>query len=158
MYWSSPKWKSYWHKKAQHLFADLIADYLTNFPRGCFGLQDGKKLLGALFLLKIDEIRTIPYIHEVDKNISRTGEVAYVSFFVVRKGKDQDKTSDLLYKYAEQKAKEIGCSEIAVVIYSSPIELESLKKENYKKSESNFKWEILPGKMVDAKIYTKKLS
>ena len=156
MYWQSPKWKDLWQKEAKAKFRAFIKDYLTNLPQGCFGLIENKELLGAMFLTKTSKLKPIPYLHKVSRYFEKEGEIAYVSFFVVKKGKREFEIAQKLYDQAEKVAFfKLKCKTIAVVIYSSPLELKTLQAHNYKKLEKQFKWEIYPGKKVPCNIYYK---
>jgi len=154
MYWASGKWKLLWDKEAKQKFNRLITDYLTNYPQGCFGLVEQKELIGSIFLLKVLELKPIPYINMVYDYLDLQGNIAYVSFFVVKKGNKDEKIAWELYRYAKKVALSIGCKKIAVVINDSPLEEKILKDNAYKKSKEKYQWEIYPGMMVPCHIYS----
>lgn len=154
MYWNEGKWKELWSKEAKQKFDDLITDYLTNFLQGCFGLVENGKLIGSIFLIKLLELKPIPYINKVSNYLSESGDIAYVSFFVVKKGDRDKEIAKKLYESAKKMATLIGCKKIAVVINNSPVEEEVLKESNYKKSTREYPWEIYPGMVVPCCIYS----
>jgi hypothetical protein len=157
MYWQGKKWSRLWKVEAEEKFRNFIKDYLTSFPQGCFGLSEDGKILGAMFLIKISELKPITYLHKFSEYAKPNGRIAYVSFFVVKKGKKQKEIARKLYKYAENVAKRLNCASMAVVIYSSPLEEEVLKENKYKKLEKKFEWEIYPGMKVPCWIYFRDL-
>ena len=154
MYWTSDTWKTLWDKEAKKKFDDLIIDYLTHFPQGCFGLVENDELIGSIFLLKVSELKPIPYVSNVHEYLNEKGNIAYVSFFVVKKGDKDETIARELYKSAEDVAQSIGCNKIAVVINESPLEEEILKNTQYERSIDEYQWEIYPGMMVPCHIYS----
>jgi hypothetical protein len=112
------------------------------------------ELIGSIFLIKLSEIKPIPYVNRVSDHLSKSGDISYVSFFVVKKGNRDRKIAENLYKSAEKVALSIGCKKIAVVINNSPLEEEILKGNNYERSVEEFQWEIYPGMMVPCHIYS----
>jgi hypothetical protein len=158
MYWNSGKWKDLWDKEARGKFDSLINDYLTNYPKGCFGLLENDELVGSIFLLKVKEIKPIPYVNRVPDFLDENGDIAYVSFFVVRKGTGDKEIAKKLYLKAKDVAQVIGCKKIAVVINNSPLEENILKENNYQKLPEQFMWEIYPGMTVPCYIYCLSLS
>ena len=154
MYWRGEKWKKLWEKEAKEKFRSFIKDYLTNFPQGCFGLVEKGELVGAMFLTKTLELKPIPYLHEFSDYFEEDGKIAYVSLFCAKRGKYQEEIAQNLYDEAEKVAfLKLKCKTIAVVIYSSPIELRALQSHNYEKLDRQFEWEIYPGKIVPCWIY-----
>jgi len=155
MYWQGEQWRKLWQEEAKGKFRVFIQDYLTNFPRGCFGLVDKNgELLGAMFLIKLSGIKSIPYLHKVSDYLEKDGGTAYVSFFVVKKGDEEEKIGQKLYDEAEKIALlKLKCKTMAVVIYSSPLEEQILKGNNYEKLDEQFEWEIYPDKKVSCWIY-----
>lgn len=155
MYWQDGKWHDLWQKEAKEQFKSFIEDYLTNFPKGCFGLvDDGGQLLGAMFLIKVSRLEPLPYFHKMSDYLEEDGEIAYVSCFVVKKGKEEEEIAQKLYDEAERVALlKLGCKTIAVVIYSSPLEEKILVAHNYEKLDKQFEWEIYPGHKVPCQIY-----
>ena len=153
MYWYSGRWKELWEKKAKNKFNDLIADYLQNFSQGCFGLTEKENLIGAMFLLKVSKLVPIPYVNKVSDYLDKDGNIAYVSFFVVKKGGQEKEIAQNLYEHAKEVTLFIGCKKIAVTINVSPLEEEILKENNYKKLNRQFQWEIYPGIIVPSHIY-----
>jgi len=155
MYWQSDKWSKLWQNEAKDKFKFFINDYLTKFPQGCFGLVDEKEnLLGAMFLLKTSKSIPIPYLHNPFDYYDNDGEIGYVSFFVVRKGKDQLDIAQKLYDEAEKVALlKLKCKNIVVTIYSSPLEEKILIGNNYEKQNQQYDWEIYPEKKVTSSIY-----
>jgi hypothetical protein len=155
MYWTEGDWKKLWDKEARQKFDDLITDYLTNFPQGCFGLVDRGELVGAIFLLKVSGLKPIPYVNKVADHLNETGDIAYVSFFVIKKGNKDEEIAQELYDKAQDVALlSIGCKKIAVVINNSPLEERILVGNNYERSVEEFQWEIYPGMMVPCHIYS----
>jgi len=154
MYWSEGKWKELWEKEAKQKFSDLITDYLVNFPQGCFGLVENGKLIGSIFLIKLSELKPIPYVNKIHDHLVDDGDVAYVSFFVVKKGDRDREIAHKLYDNAKKMALSIGCKKVAVVINNSPLEEEILKGNNYERSAAEFQWEIYPGIMVPCHVYS----
>lgn len=157
LYFDYPDWSKRWKKEAKRLFKQFIVDYVKNFNQGCFELRDRKGILGAIFLLTTKKKLAIPYLHRVKEYMYEGGKNAYVSFFVIQKGVKGKNIAVLLYKEAEVLAKKLGCSNILVVIYKSPVELETIVKLGYKTDNKVCNWEILPGKTVNALIYRKQL-
>ena len=155
MYWSEGKWKELWDKETKQRFDDLITDYLTNFPQGCFGLTENNELIGSIFLLKVKDLKPIPYVNKVQDYLNKDGDIAYVSFFVTKKGDKDREIAQELYDRVEDVAMEIGCTKVAVVINNSPLEEEILKGNNYEQSAEEFQWEIYPGMMVPCHIYSR---
>jgi len=154
MYWYEGKWKDLWDKEAKRKFSDLIADYLTNFPQGCFGLTENGDLIGSIFLIKLSDLKPIPYVNKVADYLDVKGNIAYVSFFVTKKEKNDREIAQELYDRAEEVAIEIGCTKVAVVINNSHLEEEILIGNNYEKSKERYEWEIYPGMMVSCYIYS----
>lgn len=152
MYWMKGKWHKLWEKEASQKFKELISEYISEFPSGCFGLFNGEHLLGALIFTKIFEVEPIPYIHKLDDYFCENGKIAYVEIFVVRE--NDEGVASKIYKEAEKIAKQIGCNKIAVVIYSSPVEENVLKKLGYRIEKNDEKWEIYPNQLVNCRIYT----
>lgn len=157
MYWSEGRWKELWDKEARQKFDDLITDYLTNFPEGCFGLVENDELIGSIFLIKLSKNQPIPYVNKVSDYLDNTGNIAYVSFFVVKKGVMDQVIAQKLYDLAEEVALSINCKKISVVINNSPLEEEILKGNNYERSVEEYQWEIYPEIMVPCHIYTYQL-
>lgn len=159
MYWLTDKWNKFWQNEAKEKFRFFINDYLTNFPQGCFGLVDKKeRLLGAMFLFKTSKLEPIPYIHSPSDYYDEKGDVVYVSLFVVKETADKKQVAYQLYKNAENVTLlKLLCKLIMVVIYSSPLEEETLIGNNYEKTNKQFEWEIYPGKKVLCWIYYKEL-
>lgn len=159
MYWQDEQWRVLWAKEAKEKFRVFIKDYLTSYPKGCFGLVDEVgKLLGAMFLIKSSEVEPIPYLHEVSEHLVEGGKVAYVSFFVVGERDKRGEIAQKLYDEAEEVAfLKLRCETIAVVIYSSPLEERILKGNDYEKLNERFEWEIYPGKKVPCWIYYRNL-
>lgn len=155
LYWQSKDWGSLWQKEAKEKFRSFIQDYLTSFPEGCFGLGDETgQLVGAMFLIKVSKSEPIPYLHKVSDYLDKTGQTAYVSFFVVMRGDREKEIAQQLYDEAEEVALlKLNCRAIVVVIYSSPLEEEVLKGNNYEKLNGQFEWEIYPGKKVQCFLY-----
>lgn len=155
LYWQSKDWGDLWQREAKEKFRNFIKDYLTNFPEGCFGLADKKEqLVGAMFLIKVSKLEPIPYLQKVSDYLNKTSQTAYVSFFVVKRGDKEKEIAQKLYDEAEETALlKLGCKTIAVVIYSSPLEEEVLKGNNYEKLNEQFEWEIYPGKKVPCFLY-----
>jgi hypothetical protein len=155
MYWTEGEWKKKWENGARQKFDDLITDYLTNFPQGCFGLVEKGELIGAIFLLKVSELKPIPYVNKVADHFSETGDIAYVSFFVIKKGDGDEEIAQELYDKAQDVALlSISCKKIAVVINNSPLEEKILIGNDYERSVEEFQWEIYPGIMVPCHIYS----
>lgn len=151
MYWLSGKWKDLWEKEAKYKFRNFIDDYITHFPEGCIGFENNGEVVGALFLTKISEIRTIPYIHEFHQYYEPAGNISYVSFFVV---KDNDKNIAIeLYNRAKRAATDIGCKKIIVVIYRSPLEEKIIRDQGYKIVDKSLGWEIYPKINVSSRIW-----
>ncbi|MBN1332068.1 hypothetical protein JW978_04265, partial [Candidatus Dojkabacteria bacterium] len=115
-------------------------------------------LIGAISLCRLNEIRSIPYLHDPLKYFNENGEIAYVSLFVVAKGNSEDEIAEQLYLNAEKRALEKGCSKIVVVIYSSPIEIKILRKFGYEVEIEDAEWEIDPDMQVRCNIWSKTLS
>jgi hypothetical protein len=113
MYWDNGKWKELWEKDAKQKFDDFITDYLINFPRGCFGLIENNELVGTIFLLKISQLKPIPYVNHVVDYLDNNGDIAYVSFFVVNKDENDKYIAEELYQKAENVASSIGCIKLA---------------------------------------------
>ena len=159
MYWENDKWGDLWKQEAKEKFRNFITEYLNNFPKGCFGLVDERdNLLGAFFILKTSQITPIPYLHTPSNYYSEKGNVAYVSFFVVRRGQNEDEIAQKLYDNAEEVALlKLRCKHIAVLIYSSPLEENILIGNNYEKQPQQYEWEIYPGKRVKSWIYVSSL-
>ncbi|PIU68568.1 hypothetical protein COS81_03500 [candidate division WWE3 bacterium CG06_land_8_20_14_3_00_42_16] len=158
MYWKDGRWEKIWQEGAQEKFRQFLADYLENFPEGCFGFKDpGGKILGALFLPRVSKMITIPYLHRFSDIFESRGKIGYVSFFVVKEGPDQDLVTPKLYARAEQVAAKLGCEKIMTVVYRSLVEKEVIQKRSYLKSEKLESWEIHPQVFVDSWVYTKKL-
>ena len=157
MYFREGKWKELWDKEAKGKFKVFIKDYLTNFPQGCFGLENKGELIGAMFLMKIAELKPIPYLHKVTECLKPKGQIAYVSVFVVKKGKNETEIAEKLYQQAEIVALKVGCKTIEVVINISPLEEQILKENNYKRMVERFTWEIYPGMKVPCWIYYQNL-
>ena len=155
MYWTSGKWKTLWDKEAKQKFDTLITDYLTNYPQGCFGLIENRKLIGAIFLLKVLELKPIPYVNKVHDHLNTRGNIAYVSFFVVKKGNRDEEIARELYRCTEKVAISLGCNKTAVVINESPLEEGVLKTNGYNRSKEEYQWEIYPSMMVPCHIYSK---
>lgn len=155
MYWDGDKWKGLWQREAKGRFREFIKDYLTNSPQGCFGLSEDGELIGAMFLIKISKMKPIPYLHRFSKYFKPDGEIAYVSFFVVKKGQKQKEITRKLYEKAGEMASELGCTTIAVVIYSSPLEEKIIIEKNYQKLAQKFNWKIYPSMKVPCRIYLK---
>lgn len=155
MYWRGGKWSDLWQEEAKEKFKSFIEDYLTNFPDGCFGLvDDNEQLLGAMFLIKVSRLGPLPYFHKVSDCLQKDGEIAYVSCFVVRKGKGEEEIAQELYDEAEKIALfKLSCKTIAAVIYSSPLEERVLVAHNYEKLDEQFEWEIYPDNKVSCWIY-----
>jgi len=155
MYWQGAKWRNLWEREAKEKFRGFIEDYLTNFPKGCFGLIDDRgELLGAMILIKISGFKPIPYLHKFSDYLEENGEIAYVSFFVVKKASNEEEVANKLYDHAEEVAlTKIGCKNMAVVIYSSPLEERVLKGHNYERLGEQFEWEIYPSIKVPVWIY-----
>ncbi len=155
MYWQEEDWNKLWKKEAEEKFRVFINDYLTNFPEGCFGLvDDNGRTLGAIFLTKTSKCEPIPYLHKIDEYLEKDGEIAYVSLFVIRKGDKEEEIAQELYDEAERVAlTKLGCKEMVIVIYSSPLEERILKGNNYERLEKQFEWEIYPRKKVPCWIY-----
>ncbi|MEK7528116.1 MAG: GNAT family N-acetyltransferase [Patescibacteria group bacterium] len=157
MYWNNGKWKELWEKEAKDKFGDLISDYLQSYPQGCFGLVEKDELMGSIFLLKLSELKPIPYVNKVHDYLDENGDIAYVSFFVVKKGDRDEEIAQKLYDNAEEVALSIGCKKITVVINNSPLEEEILKGNKYERSNEEYQWEIYPGMVVPCYIYTHSL-
>lgn len=159
MYWRNDKWMDLWNKEAKGKFRCFIQDYLTNFPQGCFGfVDDNGNLLGAMFLLKTSKSMPIPYLHNPFDYYDNNGDNAYVSFFVVRKGKDQLDIAQKLYDETENVTLlKLRCKSVIVTIYSSPLEEKILMGNNYEKQNKQYEWEIYPGKKVISSIYQSQL-
>lgn len=155
--WASGKWKLLWDKEAKQKFDRLITDYLTKYLQGCFGLAEHGELIGSLFLLKVIEQKPIPYVNTVHKYLDPQGTVAYVTFFVVKKGNRDEEIARELYAYAKKVALSLGCKKIAVVINESPLEENILKDTGYERSTEEYQWEIYPGMMVPCHIYSLEL-
>lgn len=155
MYWQQSKWKDLWEEEAKEKFRVFIEDYMTNNPQGCFGVvDDNDQLLGAMFLTKVSELKPIPYLHRFADYFEEDGEIAYVSFFVVKRGKEELEIAEEVYDQAEEVALfKLKCKTISVVIYSSPIELKILQSHNYEKLNEQFEWEIYPGMKKECWIY-----
>ena len=155
MYWDTAEWKKIWEKEAKMKFSDLITDYLTNFPQGCFGLTENGELVGSIFLIKLSELRPIPYVNKISDYLNKSGDTAYVSFFVVKKGNNSEEIARELYDKSEVVAHEIGCNKIAVVINNSPLEEKVLIDNDFEKSKEEYQWEIYPGmEKVPCHIYS----
>lgn len=157
MYWDSGRWRELWKNGAKDKFQKLISDYLQNYLRGCLGLTEKDKLDGAIFLLKVAEVKPIPYVNKVHDYLDENGEIAYVSFFAVKKDDREKEITRQLYDKAEKVALSIGCNKIKVVINNSPQEEVILKENNYERSEEEYQWEIYPGIMVPCHIYTRQV-
>jgi len=153
MYWRGDKWKNLWQKEAKEKFREFIEDYLINFPKGCFGLIEGKEILGAMFFTKISKFKTIPYLHRVSEYLEVNGRIAYVSLFVIKDAKNKDEIGRKLYEYAEEVAVRLACKTIEVVIYSSPLEEQIIKENNYRRLKDKFDWEIYSGMKVPSRIF-----
>jgi len=155
LYWQDKDWNDLWRREAKEKFRSFIEDYLTNFPQGCFGLVDEtEQLVGAMFLIKISKSEPIPYLHRVADYLDKTGQIAYASFFVVKRNDQEKEIAQKLYDEAEEIALlKLGCKAVVVVIYSSPLEEEILKRNNYEKLDKQFEWEIYPGKKVPCFLY-----
>ncbi|KKP28556.1 MAG: hypothetical protein UR15_C0025G0005 [Parcubacteria group bacterium GW2011_GWA2_31_28] len=159
MYWQSGDWNKLWQDEAKKKFRVFIKDYLTKFPQGCFGLvDDNGNLLGTMFLLKTSKSIPIPYLHNPFDYYDNNGDKAYVSFFVVREGKDQLDIAQKLYDEAEKVALlKLRCGNIVVTIYSSPLEEQILISNNYEKQPQKYEWEIYPSINVESWIYINSL-
>lgn len=155
MYWQQGEWKDLWEKEAKEKFKVFIEDYLANNPLGCFGVvNDNNQLAGAMFLTKASELKPIPYLHTFSDYFEEDGEIAYVSFFVVERGREELEIAQEIYDQAEEVALfKLKCKTIGVVIYSSPIELKILQSHNYEKLDEQFEWEIYPGMKKPCWIY-----
>jgi len=155
MYWQGEKWRRLWQEEAKGKFRVFIQDYLTSFPQGCFGLVDNnEELLGSMFLIKLFELKPIPYLQKVSDYLEKDGRIAYVSLFVVKKGDNEEKIGQKLYDEAKEiSLLKLKCKTMAVVIYSSPLEERILKVNNYEKLNERYEWEIYPGKKVFCWIY-----
>ncbi len=126
----------------------------SNFPLECFDLIDNDELIGSIFLLKVSDLKPIPYVNNVHDYLDKQGNIAYVSFFVVKKGEKDEIIARELYKCAKKIALSIGCKKLAVVINKSPLEEKILKGNQYKRSTEKYQWEIYPGMMVPCHIYS----
>lgn len=159
MYWQSGSWQRLWKKEAKEKFKVFNSDYISNYPQGCLGLADDSgQLLGAIFLIKTSKPEPIPYLHKVSECLEEDGKIAYVSLFVVKKGKKEGEIAQKLYNEAEEVALlKLRCKTMAVVIYLSPLEEKILKGNNYEKINKQFEWEIYPGKKVPCWIYSYEL-
>lgn len=155
LYWQSKDWSDLWQREAKERFRGFIENYLTDFPEGCFGLVDEMgQFMGAMFLIKVSKLEPIPYLHKMSDYLDKKGQTAYVSFFVVKRGHKEKEIAQKLYAEAEEIALlKLGCKAMAVVIYSSPLEEEILKGNNYEKLNKQFEWEIYPGKKVPCFLY-----
>lgn len=157
MYWLSEKWKKRWHDIGKDQFKNQITEYILNYPEGCFGVEKDGELVGSLIFTKQNNLSTIPYSHSFKDYFRKDGGVAYVTFFVVKKGKDESQIANVLYEHLEFLKDSQSIKIISVVIYSSPIELNILKRRNFRSTGKVYDWEVFPGINVESQIYFKDL-
>jgi len=132
------------------------------FPEGFLVAEDLKKhkIAGYIGFERIDEIKAIPYVHEVHMFHTAEGKNAYLEAFGVAIKYQKKGVGELLYKSAIDKAKCIGCKTFVVLCnkedpedqYEISLLLHFKFVERMKKD-----WEIYPGHYRPHSIWVKML-
>jgi len=154
MYWSS---SDIWNKKLKKHIRNTFLSCLENFPEGFFVAVRNNKIAGFIILELIDEVKTIPYVHDSRDFHKPNGNFAYVTGF----GVIADDLSLELYRKVIEFARSKGREKIVVVTHHEEkhdlLERKTLLSLKFKKEIEMTDWKLYHGRVDKADIWTRKL-
>jgi hypothetical protein len=152
MYWSGLQ--ELWKKEAKEKMKSTFLSCLRNFPEGFFVAVENNEIAGFIIIEIINEVKTIPYVHNSEDFHIYRGMFAYVSGFGVVK----ESLSLELYKNASEFAKLLGCKKMIVVMHHrkrhDALETKTLIRLGFLDEIEMTDWEIYPGRIDNADIWT----
>lgn len=138
--------------------------YFSIFPEGFLLAEDrdvfeqDNKIVGFVVTIRLNDVKSIPYVHDPKDYHEKDGPIIYLSGFGVNKKYQEENVGVELYEQVIKLAKSLNIKKYVVICMENEpgdaYEISILKKLGFAK-ETIVDWEVAPGRVIKHEAWVK---